>query len=103
MIKYKGSCRCGRVSFQIVVSRELELPVCDCTRCRQQVYQHLLVGCENLSLVSGYDCLTSYGLDTPEVKHLFCSCCGQKCFYIPLYRKNMNSVNAHCLRPPRGR
>jgi hypothetical protein len=41
--------------------------------------------------------LTSYSFNTRTAKHLFCSICGIKSFYVPRSHPDGFSVNARCL------
>lgn len=48
-------------------------------------------------LLSGKEALTTYEFNTRTAKHLFCSTCGIKAFYIPRSHPDGYSVNARCL------
>jgi hypothetical protein len=48
-------------------------------------------------LLSGADSLTTYEFNTRTAKHLFCSACGIKAFYVPRSHPDGYSVNARCL------
>ena len=50
-------------------------------------------------LLSGADCLTTYGFNTGVARHLFCSCCGIKSFYVPRSHPEGYNVNVRCLDP----
>jgi hypothetical protein len=41
--------------------------------------------------------LTTYEFNTKTAKHLFCSVCGIKAFYVPRSHPDGYSVNARCL------
>jgi hypothetical protein len=47
--------------------------------------------------LSGAEVLTTYEFNTRTAKHLFCSICGIKAFYIPRSHPDGYSVNARCL------
>ena len=47
--------------------------------------------------VQGEESLTSYAFNTGTAKHLFCSVCGIKSFYVPRSHTDGYSVNARCL------
>ena len=49
--------------------------------------------------LSGSDALTTYGFNTQTAKHLFCSTCGIKSFYVPRSHPDGFSVNARCVDP----
>jgi hypothetical protein len=47
--------------------------------------------------MSGGAVLTTYEFNTRIAKHLFCSTCGIKAFYVPRSHPDGYSVNARCL------
>ncbi|MEQ1880382.1 MAG: GFA family protein [Burkholderiales bacterium] len=65
--------------------------------CSKAGYLHLIVSAERFKLISGGDILTTYGFNTQTAKHLFCSVCGIKSFYVPRSHPDGFSVNARCL------
>jgi hypothetical protein len=67
--------------------------------CSKSGYLHLIVPANRFKLTSGADCLTSYSFNTGTAKHLFCSNCGVKSFYVPRSHPDGYSVNARCLDP----
>lgn len=58
---------------------------------------HLTVTKSQFKLLSGADMLTAYQFNTGAAKHLFCSVCGIKSFYVPRSHPDGYSVNARCL------
>ena len=62
-------------------------------------YLHLIVRADAFRLIAGADALTSYTFNTGTAKHLFCSVCGIKSFYVPRSHPDGFSVNARCLDP----
>jgi hypothetical protein len=48
-------------------------------------------------LTSGAEALTTYRFNTGAARHLFCSVCGIKSFYVPRSHPDGFSVNARCL------
>lgn len=97
MVWHKGGCHCGRVRFEVLAPRELEVGDCNCSMCRRTGYLHLMVQKERFRLLSGEDSLTSYQFNTGVAKHLFCRHCGIKSFYVPRSHPDGYSVNARCL------
>lgn len=67
--------------------------------CGKSGYLHLVVPAARFRLVSGADALTSYSFNTHTAKHLFCSVCGIKSFYVPRSHPDGFSVNARCIDP----
>lgn len=97
MIRHTGGCHCGRVRFEIQAPAAIEVSDCNCTICAKSGYLHLIVPQSRFRLLSGGDSLTSYQFNTGTAKHLFCSICGVKSFYVPRSHPDGYSVNARCL------
>ena len=97
MITHKGGCHCGRVRFEVAAPAQIELGECNCSMCSRTGYQHLMVPKSRFKLVSGEDVLTTYQFNTGTAKHLFCSVCGIKSFYVPRSNPEGFSINARCL------
>ena len=75
----------------------LEVTDCDCSICAKSGYLHLTVPKSRFKLLSGAEVLTTYQFNTRTAKHLFCSVCGIKAFYVPRSHPDGYSVNARCL------
>lgn len=99
-MKYTGGCHCGHVRFEVEAPAELKVDECNCSICRKTGYLHLIVPQSRFKLLQGDRCLTTYTFNTGTAKHLFCSVCGIKSFYIPRSHPNGISVNARCLDSP---
>ncbi len=99
MITHTGSCHCGRVSFEVVAPAKLQVSECNCSICSKAGFLHLIVPAGRFKLLSGKDDLTNYQFNTATAKHLFCSVCGIKSFYVPRSHPDGFSVNARCLDP----
>jgi len=93
----KGSCHCGAVTFEVLAPDEVELIDCNCSMCARTGYLHLIVPKERFRLLTGKRKLTTYQFNTKEAKHLFCSVCGIKSFYVPRSHPEGYSVNFRCL------
>ena len=91
-----GGCHCRAVRFRVLV-RTFEALDCNCSMCAKTGYLHLIVPKERFRLLSGADKLTTYEFNTRTAKHLFCSICGIKSFYVPRSHPNGYSVNFRCL------
>ena len=97
MIRHTGGCHCGRVRFEIQAPAHIEVSDCNCSICAKSGYLHLTVPQSRFRLLSGSDCLTSYQFNTGTARHLFCSVCGVKSFYVPRSHPDGFSVNFRCL------
>jgi hypothetical protein len=69
MIAHPGGCHCGRARFEVIAPAVLQ----------------------------GAEVLTSYQFNTRTARHMFCSVCGLKSFYVPRSHPDGFSVNARCL------
>ena len=97
MIKHLGGCHCGRVRFEVLAPEALEVSECNCSMCSRSGYLHLFVPADRFKLLSGDDVLSTYVFNTKTAKHLFCSLCGIKSFYVPRSHPDGFSVNVRCL------
>ncbi len=99
MITHSGGCHCGRVRFEVQASAEIEVMDCNCSICAKTGYLHLIVPGERFRLLGDRAALTSYQFNSGTARHLFCSVCGIKSFYVPHSHPDGYSVNARCLDP----
>jgi hypothetical protein len=97
MVTHTGGCHCGRVRFEVQAPARFEVKDCNCSMCAKAGYLHLMVPKSQFKLLSGADALTTYEFNTKTAKHLFCSVCGIKAFYVPRSHPDGYSVNARCL------
>jgi hypothetical protein len=97
MITHTGGCHCGRVRFEVVAPAILDVSDCNCSICSKSGYLHLIVPKSRFKLLQGAQDLTSYQFNTRTARHLFCSHCGIKSFYVPRSHPEGFSVNARCL------
>jgi len=94
---HRGGCHCGRVRFEVLAPAHLQLDECNCSMCSRNGYLHLIVPAERFKLLQGQETLTAYAFNTGTAKHLFCSVCGIKSFYVPRSHPDGFSINARCL------
>lgn len=99
LITHSGGCHCGRVRFEVIAPAKLQILECNCSICSKAGYLHLVVPVDRFKLLSGDDVLTTYTFATHTAKHLFCSICGIKSFYMPRADPWSRSINVHCLDP----
>ncbi|HXM83027.1 MAG TPA: GFA family protein [Burkholderiales bacterium] len=81
----------------MIAPARFEVADCNCSMCSKSGYLHLIVPKSRFKLVSGAEFLTTYQFNTRTAKHLFCSACGIKSFYVPRSHPDGFSVNARCL------
>jgi len=97
MILHTGGCHCGRVRFEVDAPAALTASECNCSICARTGYLHLVVPRSRFRLLQGDESLTTYTFNTGTAKHLFCSVCGIKSFYVPRSHPDGYSVNVRCL------
>jgi hypothetical protein len=93
----KGGCHCGAVTYEVLAPDEVELVSCNCSICAMTGFLHLIVPKDRFKLLTGKRKLTNYTFETGQAKHLFCSVCGVKSFYVPRSHPDGFSVNFRCL------
>jgi hypothetical protein len=97
MVKHTGGCHCGRVRFEVTAPANVTVSECNCSICSKAGYLHLIVPGSRFTLLSGREALSTYTFNTGTARHLFCSACGVKSFYVPRSHPDGYSVNARCL------
>ena len=97
-----GGCHCGRVKFSVEIPENIIVHRCNCSICRKSGYLHLIVPANRFNLLEGKDSLVDYRFHTGVARHLFCSTCGIKSFYVPRSHPDSFSVNLNCIDLPNG-
>ena len=100
MHKCSGGCHCGRVKIEVHIPENITVHRCNCSICQKSGYLHLIVEADNFKLLSGEESLTDYRFHTGVARHLFCTHCGIKSFYIPRSHPQGFSVNLNCIELP---
>ena len=96
---YRGNCHCGAVQFEVEAPERIKCGDCNCSICAKAGYLHLIVPKSRFHLLQGESSLTSYSFNTGVARHLFCTICGIKSFYIPRSNPDGYDVNVRCLEP----
>lgn len=100
--RFRGGCHCGAVQFEVDLPVPLEAHRCNCSICRASGFLHLFAARPDFCLLRGEDCLSEYRFHTKTARHLFCSRCGVKSFYVPRSHPEGYSINLNCLDLPGG-
>jgi hypothetical protein len=85
------------VRFEVDVEPDTPIWLCNCSICDMTGFQHLIVQRTRFRLLSGGERLSEYRFNTGAARHLFCSVCGIKSFYVPRSHPEGYSVNVRCL------
>lgn len=96
-----GGCHCGAVHFEVQTLGTVEVEDCNCSMCARTGFLHLIVPASRFRLLQGADKITTYAFNTGTAKHLFCSICGVKSYYVPRSNPDGFSVNLRCLDDPK--
>lgn len=96
-----GGCHCGSVRFEVETPDVIEVEDCNCSMCARTGYLHLIVPASRFRLLQGADTITTYEFNTGTARHLFCSICGIKSYYVPRSNPDGFSVNLRCLDDPK--
>jgi hypothetical protein len=74
-MKYRGSCHCGQVSFE--VEGELtEVMACNCSICSRKGSLLWFVPRDKLRLLTPEENISTYTFNKHTIKHRFCPTCG---------------------------
>ena len=96
-MRYRGSCHCQAVTFEVEAPAVIEADYCNCSICRKSGFLHLIVPRSRFTLLRGEDMLSTYTFNTGVAQHTFCRVCGVKPFYVPRSNPDGVDVNVHCL------
>lgn len=99
LLVHRGGCHCGAVRFEVCAPAAIEVIDCNCSLCRMTAFEHWIVSAEQFRLLSDPAVLTEYRFNTGTARHLFCSRCGIKSYYVPRSHPEGYSVNLRCVEP----
>ena len=97
-MKYRGSCHCGAVAFD--VEGEIESAMsCNCSMCQRKGSLLWFVPRDDLKLVTPEDASSVYRFNKHLLKHRFCPACGIHPYAEGKDPKgnSMAAVNVRCL------
>ena len=97
LVTHRGGCHCGAIAFEVEAPARMTVSECNCSICRMSGYLHLIVPRARFRLLRGAEVLSEYRFNTGSARHLFCSRCGVKSFYVPRSNPDGYSVNLRCL------
>lgn len=72
---YRGSCHCGKISFQ-VEGDIAQVVSCNCSICQRRGHLLWFVPRERLTLLTLESDVSTYTFNTGRIKHQFCNVCG---------------------------
>jgi len=74
-MKYKGSCHCGKVTFEVEGDIKGAM-ACNCSMCQRKGSLLWFVPRADLHLLSPDDAASTYMFHKHVIKHRFCPVCG---------------------------
>jgi hypothetical protein len=97
-MNYKGSCHCGRVSFEVEGTLEQAIE-CNCSHCSRKGYLLWFVPPTRFKLLTPESGLATYTFNNHVIKHHFCSTCGCAPFGFGKVRSGAETalINVRCL------
>ena len=97
-MQYKGSCHCGRVSFEVEGEIKSAL-ACNCSICQRKGSLLWFVPRTELHLLSPEDAASTYLFNKHVIKHRFCPMCGMHPYGEGVDPKGnaMAAINIRCL------
>lgn len=98
MKKYKGSCHCGAVQFEVDLDLKDAIS-CNCSICGKKGSLLAFAQESQFKLISGENFLTDYQFGKKTIHHPFCSKCGISSFGYGVTPNGMNrrAINIRCL------
>ena len=97
-MKYKGSCHCGGVAFEVEGTIESAL-ACNCSICERKGSLLWFVPRAKLRITTTESSLSTYTFNKHVIKHRFCAHCGIHPFGEGIDPKGaaMAAINIRCL------
>lgn len=96
---HRGGCHCGAVRFEFDAPAKVRVQRCNCSICDMTGFVHLIVPGPRFRLLTDPTILTKYQFNTGTARHLFCSRCGIKSYYVPRSNPDGFSINLRCVDP----
>jgi hypothetical protein len=98
--KYKGSCHCGKVRYEVELDLQKGTGKCNCSICTKTRAWSVSVKPDKFRLLSGESELSDYQFNTKSGHHVFCKNCGVRSFghgYVEQIGGAFVSINVACL------
>src|SRR5687767_13027616 len=77
---YRGSCHCGKVSYEVTLDLDAPVITCNCSICQRTGTMLSFVPIDRFKLHTGEDAVTDYQFGRKNIHHYFCATCGVRSF-----------------------
>ncbi len=97
-MNYKGSCHCGRISFEVEGQIDGAM-ACNCSICQRKGSLLWFVPRDALHLLTPEEAASTYTFNKHVIKHRFCAECGMQPYSEGTDPKGnrMAAINIRCL------
>ena len=95
-MKYKGSCHCKNIEFEVETNLE-KIVQCNCSICIRRNAKMIMIPKENFTLSKGEGDLALYQFNSNVAKHYFCKECGIYTHHNRKSDPNGMGVNLGCI------
>ena len=95
-MKYKGSCHCKNIEFEVETNLE-KIVQCNCSICIRRNAKMIMIPKENFTLTKGESDLVLYQFNSNFAKHYFCMKCGIYTHHNRKSDPNGMGVNLGCI------
>lgn len=98
-MKYKGSCHCKAVQFEVESEGFHQALQCNCSIClrKNAIMTKQTFGPDSFTLISGQSNLATYQWGDKDVNHYFCKTCGIYPFHDTSYDPGTYRINLGCI------
>ncbi|MCP5283772.1 MAG: GFA family protein [Burkholderiaceae bacterium] len=98
MTKYKGSCHCGAVQFEVKTNEPLDPYFrCNCSLCSRKGAVMGEAAREDLMVTQGEELISTYTWNTGEAQHYFCKVCGIYTHHVMRGATDRIGINMACV------
>tara|TARA_B100001540_G_scaffold298381_1_gene301855 strand:+ start:382 stop:720 length:339 start_codon:yes stop_codon:yes gene_type:complete len=95
-MKYKGSCHCGAIKFEINAVLD-KIKQCNCSICIRKYAKMGMANINDIKILEGKEFINVYEFGTKVAKHYFCKKCGIYTHHKRKSDPNGVGVNMGCL------
>lgn len=98
-MKYKGSCHCGKVAYEVEMDELTGVMECNCSMCSRKGAKMAFAPRAKLKLTTPESNAKSYLFNKHVIQHRFCPECGIHAYGVGKDRQGneMAMVNVRCL------